>query len=45
MPQSMEPTLAAFPNPFLRYFAATRPPFFNVTFAVCLIGLAAAHIF
>ncbi|MDP1635484.1 MAG: prenyltransferase, partial [Gallionellaceae bacterium] len=38
----MEPTLAAFPNPLLRYFAATRPPFLSVTFAACLIGLATA---
>lgn len=38
-----EPTLAAFPNPALRYFAATRPAFLSVTFVGCLIGLAAAH--
>lgn len=42
MPPPLEPTLAAFPNPFLRYFAATRPPFLSVTFAACLIGLASA---
>ena len=42
MPSPMEPTLAAFPNPFLRYFAATRPPFLSVTLAACLIGLATA---
>ncbi|MBM3390859.1 MAG: prenyltransferase [Betaproteobacteria bacterium] len=42
MPPPMEPTLAAFPNPFLRYFAATRPPFLSVTFAACLVGLATA---
>ncbi len=44
MPPPMEPTLAAFPNPFLRYFAATRPPFLSVTFAACLIGLATAAV-
>lgn len=42
MPPPMEPTLAAFPNPFIRYFAATRPPFLSVTFAACLVGLATA---
>lgn len=40
----MEPTLAAYPNPFLRYFAATRPPFLSVTFAACLVGLATAAL-
>lgn len=44
MPTPMEPTLAAFPNPFLRYFAATRPPFLSVTFAACLVGLATAAL-
>jgi 1,4-dihydroxy-2-naphthoate octaprenyltransferase len=44
MPPPMEPTLAAFPNPFLRYFAATRPPFLSVTFAACLVGLATAAL-
>jgi 1,4-dihydroxy-2-naphthoate octaprenyltransferase len=44
MPPPMEPTLSAFPNPFLRYFAATRPPFLSVTFAACLIGLATAAV-
>jgi hypothetical protein len=44
MPPPMEPTLAAFPNPFIRYFAATRPPFLSVTFAACLIGLATAAL-
>lgn len=38
-----EPTLAAFPNPFLRYFAATRPAFLTVTLGSCLIGLATAY--
>ncbi len=42
MPPPVEPTLAAFPNPFIRYFAATRPPFLSVTFAACLVGLATA---
>lgn len=38
----MEPTLDALHNPFLRYFAATRPAFLSVTFVGCLLGLAAA---
>ncbi len=42
MPPPLEPTLAAYPNPFLRYFAATRPAFLSVTFAACLVGLATA---
>ncbi len=42
MPQPMEPTLAALPNPALRYFAATRPAFLSVTFVGCLVGLASA---
>jgi 1,4-dihydroxy-2-naphthoate octaprenyltransferase len=42
MPPPAEPTLAAYPSPFLRYFAATRPAFLSVTFAACLLGLAAA---
>jgi 1,4-dihydroxy-2-naphthoate octaprenyltransferase len=42
MPQPIEPTLAALPNPALRYFAATRPAFLSVTFVGCLLGLAAA---
>jgi 1,4-dihydroxy-2-naphthoate octaprenyltransferase len=37
-----EPSLALFRNPFIRYFAATRPAFLSVTFAGCLIGLATA---
>ncbi|MCY7389889.1 MAG: prenyltransferase [Burkholderiales bacterium] len=37
-----EPTLAALPNPALRYFLATRPPFLGVTLFACLIGLATA---
>jgi 1,4-dihydroxy-2-naphthoate octaprenyltransferase len=38
----LEPTLAALPNPLLRYFAATRPAFLSVTFVGCLLGLASA---
>jgi len=44
MPPPLEPTLAALPSPFLRYFVATRPAFLSVTFVGCLLGLAvAAH--
>ncbi|MDP2795788.1 MAG: prenyltransferase [Sulfurisoma sp.] len=42
MPQPMEPSLAALPNPALRYFVATRPAFLSVTFVGCLLGLASA---
>lgn len=42
MPPPMEPTLAALSNPFLRYFAATRPAFLSVTFVGVLVGLASA---
>jgi 1,4-dihydroxy-2-naphthoate octaprenyltransferase len=42
MPAPLEPTLAALPNPVLRYFAATRPAFLSVTFVGCLLGLASA---
>jgi 1,4-dihydroxy-2-naphthoate octaprenyltransferase len=38
-----EPTIAAFPNPLLRYVVATRPAFLSVTLFACLIGLATAH--
>ena len=38
-----EPTLQQFPNPFVRYLAATRPAFLSVTLVACLIGLASAH--
>jgi len=38
-----EPTLAALPNPVLRYFLATRPPFLSVTLVSALIGLATAY--
>jgi 1,4-dihydroxy-2-naphthoate octaprenyltransferase len=42
MPPPVEPSLAALPNPVLRYFAATRPAFLSVTFVGCLLGLASA---
>ena len=38
-----EPSFAALPNPLLRYFLATRPPFLSVTLFACLVGLATAH--
>ena len=38
-----EPSLAALPNPVLRYILATRPPFLSVTFVAALIGLATAY--
>ena len=37
-----EPSLAALPNPLLRYFLATRPPFLAVTLFAALLGLASA---
>lgn len=39
----VEPTLAALPNPLLRYLVATRPAFLSVTLVGCLLGLAIAH--
>jgi 1,4-dihydroxy-2-naphthoate octaprenyltransferase len=42
MSQPPEPTLAAYPNPVLRLFAATRPAFLSVTFAAGVLGLATA---
>ena len=42
MPPPAEPTLAALPNPLLRYFVATRPAFLSVTFVGCLLGLGTA---
>jgi len=42
MTRPLEPSLQALPNPFLRYFAATRPAFLSVTFVACLLGLATA---
>ena len=41
--QPAEPTLAALPNPLLRYLLATRPPFLSVTLFAALIGLASAY--
>lgn len=38
----VEPSLAALPNPLLRYFLATRPAFLSVTLVGCLLGLAMA---
>src|SRR5436190_16150608 len=38
-----EPTLALLPNPVLRYFLATRPPFLSVSFLAALIGIATAY--
>lgn len=40
---SAEPALSALPNPLLRYFLATRPPFLSVTFFAALIGIACAN--
>lgn len=37
-----EPSLAALPNPLLRYFLATRPAFLSVTLIGCVLGLAGA---
>lgn len=42
MQNRVEPSLAALPNPFFRYFAATRPAFLSVTFVGCLLGFASA---
>jgi 1,4-dihydroxy-2-naphthoate polyprenyltransferase len=39
-----EPTLAALPNPVVRYFLATRPAFLTVTLFAALIGLATAWL-
>lgn len=40
---ALEPSVAALPGPFARYFLATRPPFLLVSLGSCLVGLAAAH--
>jgi 1,4-dihydroxy-2-naphthoate octaprenyltransferase len=40
----VEPTLAALPNPLLRYLLATRPPFLTVTLVAALLGLATAWL-
>lgn len=42
--QPAEPTLAALPNPVVRYFRATRPAFLAVTLFAALIGLATAWL-
>jgi 1,4-dihydroxy-2-naphthoate polyprenyltransferase len=42
MTQPLEPTLAAFSNPFARYFAATRPAFLTASLMACVIGMATA---
>jgi 1,4-dihydroxy-2-naphthoate octaprenyltransferase len=39
----LEPQPTTFPNPFLRYFAATRPAFLSAALVSCLLGLASAH--
>ena len=41
--QPLEPTLATFHNPLLRYAAATRPAFLTASLMACLIGLATAR--
>lgn len=41
--QPGEPTLAALPNPLIRYFLATRPAFLTITLGAYLIGLASAY--
>ncbi len=38
----LEPTLLQYPNPILRYLAATRPNFLIATLAACLLGQAGA---
>lgn len=43
MSMPIEPTLDAFPNPFARYFAATRPAFISASLMAGLIGLAIAY--
>ncbi|MGB7814831.1 MAG: prenyltransferase [Methylotenera sp.] len=39
---AIEPAPASFSNPFVRYFAATRPAFLMATLAACLLGQAGA---
>ena len=41
--RAVEPTMAALPNPLLRYLLATRPAFLSVTLFAGLIGLATAY--
>lgn len=38
----MEPTLANFNNPLVRYVAATRPAFLTASLMACMLGLAIA---
>ena len=39
-----EPSLAALPRPWLRYFLATRPAFLSVTLVAAVLGLATARV-
>ncbi len=39
-----EPSLATLPQPWLRYFLATRPAFLSVTLVAALLGLATAKV-
>ena len=39
-----EPSRERYPNPLLRYLAATRPAFLSVTLVAGLIGIATAHV-
>ena len=38
-----EPSVTRYANPWLRYFAATRPAFLTATLAACLLGFASAR--
>ena len=40
----VEPSLAALPPPWLRYFLATRPAFLSVTLVAAILGLATAKL-
>ncbi|MDY0011763.1 MAG: prenyltransferase [Rhodocyclaceae bacterium] len=42
MSAPVEPLLGQFPNRFVLWLAATRPPFLSVTLVGCLLGLACA---
>ncbi len=39
----LEPTLTQLQNPWLRYFAATRPAFLSAALVACLLGFASAY--
>ncbi|MDD4928979.1 MAG: prenyltransferase [Gallionella sp.] len=39
---SAEPSIGAYPNVLVRYFAATRPAFLTASLMACLIGLSSA---